>query len=93
MTVYVDDLFVAVAVKADARAVSERNRNRWCHLMADSLEELHAFAQLLGLKRNWFQGDHYDLTPSRRRLAVAKGAQQVSARFLVQVRRKLRGGA
>lgn len=38
----------------------------WCHLVADSLDELHAFAAVLGLKRGWFQEKasypHYDVT-------------------------------
>ena len=35
------------------------------HLMADSLEELHEWAQAIGLKRCWFDSNkkhpHYDL--------------------------------
>ncbi len=27
----------------------------WCHLVADTLPELHAFAQKLGLRQAWFQ--------------------------------------
>lgn len=33
----------------------------WSHLMADTPEELHEFAQAIGLRRDWFQGDHYDI--------------------------------
>jgi hypothetical protein len=53
---------------------------RWSHLQADSLVELHAFAALLGLKREWFQpgsrpeNDHYDVTDSMREKAIALGA-------------------
>ena len=42
----------------------------WCHMATDgSFEELHAFAARLGLRRAWFQRDHYDLPPqgARRR--------------------------
>lgn len=49
-----------------------------CHLSADTLDELHAFALRLGLKRAWFQDHvllpHYDLVPSKRALAVTLGA-------------------
>lgn len=35
------------------------------HLMADTIEELHEFAECLGLKREWFQDHpkhpHYDV--------------------------------
>ncbi len=49
-----------------------------CHLIADSLEELHVIAAKIGLKREWYQpsssGPHYDLTKSRRDLAIKAGA-------------------
>jgi hypothetical protein len=47
------------------------------HLMADDLDELHAFAAELGMKRAWFQDKsvpHYDVSESKRRQAVAMGA-------------------
>jgi predicted kinase len=50
----------------------------WCHMATDgSWEELHAFAARLGLRRAWFQGDHYDLPPHGRDAAVALGAREV----------------
>lgn len=53
-----------------------------CHLLADSLEELHAFARKIGMKRAWFQNDgghpHYDLNQSRRAVAVNKGAIEIT---------------
>lgn len=33
----------------------------WAHMIADNLEELHAMANLIGLKRSWFERDHYDI--------------------------------
>jgi hypothetical protein len=51
----------------------------WCHMATDGeLEELHAFAARLGLRRAWFQRDHYDLPPHGRAVAVALGAEEVS---------------
>jgi hypothetical protein len=57
---------------------------RWTgggHLQADTVEELHAFADRLGLRREWFQAkpgrpenDHYDLTRRGRERAIALGA-------------------
>ena len=52
---------------------------KWAHLWADSEEELHAFAQSIGLQRAWFQADkflnHYDVVPSKWTLAWKQGAQ------------------
>lgn len=61
--------------------------NRWpysevSHLVADTEEELHRFAQAIGLKRFWYQEHeslpHYDLTRGMRARAVAYGAQEIS---------------
>ena len=65
------------------------------HLVSDtSLEELHAFAVALGLRREWLQSGsipHYDLTGAAYRLALAHGAELVSSREIV--RRAVRSGA
>ncbi len=61
-----------------------------CHLLADTEEELHAFAASIGMKRAWFQdGDnhsvpHYDLVASRRKLAVKLGAIEINRHQLVE---------
>ena len=65
----------------------------WCHMATDgSWEELHAFAARLGLRRAWFQGDHYDLPPHGRAAAVALGAEEVGDGELL-LRMAGRGGA
>lgn len=59
-----------------------------CHMTADTLDELHAFARELRLKAEWFQpqkhpiygAPHYDLTPAKREKALALGAIFVSAK-------------
>lgn len=48
-----------------------------CHMFADTLDELHAMADKIGMKRSWFQDKrmpHYDLVASKRKLAVEYGA-------------------
>ena len=59
-----------------------------CHLVADTLEELHAFAGKLQLRRSWFQPHrhipHYDLTARRRAAAIRAGAIEVKARDYVR---------
>ena len=70
MTVYVDD------------AVTLWRGQRWAHLMADTLDELHAFAARLGIPRRAFQdktsGAHYDVTAQLRERAIALGAVVIS---------------
>jgi hypothetical protein len=57
---------------------------RWCHMASDvSFEELHEFAERLGIPRERFQGDHYDLPPWLRASAVALGAEEVPTRELL----------
>ena len=57
---------------------------RWAHLVSDeSYEELHAFAARLGLRREWFQGDHYDVPVEVRDQALTLGAHAVPSAVLV----------
>ncbi|CAN5254865.1 MAG: DUF4031 domain-containing protein [Euzebyales bacterium] len=73
-----------MAVLVD-RAIWRWRGRRWAHLVSDtSYAELHAFAAALGLRRAWFQGDHYDVPEEVRARAVALGAQPVEAAELVQ---------
>lgn len=68
-----------------------------CHMVADTLDELHAMAARLGLRREWFQGDastpHYDLSLERRAQALEFGAVEVDRRELVTILRRLRENA
>lgn len=70
MSVYVDD------------AVHPWRGRRWAHLLADTLEELHRFADALGLPRHAFQdkssGAHYDIDAALRERALALGAIAIS---------------
>ncbi len=66
------------------------------HLVADTLDELHKFAQAMGLKREWFQNHrrhpHYDLTTKRAvSRVILKGAVCVDAEKIVEVAHKLAG--
>jgi len=58
---------------------------RWAHLVSDeSYDELHEFAARLGLRRESFQGDHYDVPDEYRTRAIELGATPVDARDLVR---------
>ncbi len=70
----------------------------WCHLIADTLDELHAMADRVGLLRSWFQKDgstpHYDIGSERiRALAVEAGAVECDRRTFVGHMQRIRGAA
>src|SRR6266568_918702 len=71
--VYVDELSIWVGDKSPS---CFRNKPS-CHMYADSLDELHDMAVKIGLQKYWFQDKkhlpHYDLTPSKRKLAIING--------------------
>ncbi len=56
----------------------------WCHMIADTEEELHAMAERIGMRREWYQGDHYDLRPDARERALAAGALEMSMREMAR---------
>jgi hypothetical protein len=86
MTVYVDDAHIPATI----RNGPARHTSTWCHLFADTQDELHAFAARLGLRRSWFQPGparrdgspspywHYDLTARKRQQALRLGAHAVT---------------
>ena len=74
MAIYVDEIVEHDRVSPAAA----RYGKKWCHLTTDgTVDDLHAFAALLGLRRSWFQDrgvPHYDIVPSVRARALALGA-------------------
>lgn len=88
--ILVDELFDGRAYyhgpsAGQARSVGSRTGHMWCHMTSDTSEfELHDFALRLGLRRSWFDKDHYDLTPNKRVQAIRMGAQAVTVIELVQ---------
>ena len=83
-----------MSVYVDAMMPCIKNKN-WrydqaCHLIADTVGELHLFADRLGLKRSWFQDGtlpHYDLTKGMRLRAVGSGAIEINRDELVALLR------
>lgn len=84
-----------MAVYVDEAIWAWRGR-KWCHLLADDIDELHRFAAALGLNRLSYQGPpktavpHYDLTAYERRRAIAKGANASDRAAIVAVARNAR---
>ena len=81
MTVYVDDAYITARVRSGRLT----HDSRWCHMTADTTEELVAFAVSLGLQAKYIQyrgtwKEHFDVTEPKRRLAVSKGAVEVNYR-------------
>lgn len=76
--VFVDNMRTGATVKND---VTGKNvSGSWSHLTADTDEELHKFAHMIGLRRDYHQPSppssrsHYDVTETKRRVAIRLGA-------------------
>lgn len=88
MSIYVDPL-------RDYQAITGQGLpGLWCHMLTGSdLEELHLFAEQIGISRRRFQPHprhpHYDLNPSARQIAVVLGAIELSTRELFHLLRSL----
>jgi hypothetical protein len=80
MTVYIDDMY--------RYSVGEFRGMRMSHMIADSDDELHAVAMVIGMKAEWFQGDHYDVPLPRRALAIEAGAVEITYRQAGAMRRR-----
>lgn len=64
-----------------------------CHMVADSIEELHEMADQIGINRKWFQNKnkrhpHYDISKSKRGLAVRHGAIETDEFEILKVLRR-----
>lgn len=58
------------------------------HMLADTVDELHAMADRVGMKRKWFQDHgtpHYDICQAKRALAIAAGAAVADRRKVVEL--------
>jgi uncharacterized protein DUF4031 len=85
-----------MAVYVDDSRIRWRGRE-WSHLIADTTEELHAFATRLGLERAWCHRtparpwkDHYDLPEGKRQVAIHQGARPITSREAAQMLRAKR---
>jgi hypothetical protein len=84
MAVYVDSM------KADF------GNMKMCHMMADTSEELLAMADEIKVSRRWIQypgthREHFDISMSKRALAVKAGAIEVKMRDIGMLMRKKSG--
>jgi hypothetical protein len=73
VTVYVDDM------KAEYHPPHRKGlKYILCHMIADTEEELHTMAHKIGVARKWYQGDHYDITLSKKAVAIKLGAKEIT---------------
>ena len=89
MSVYVDPIL------RDGGSSATFKWPRSCHMYADTLEELHAMAIAIGMKRAWFQNregglPHYDLVPLKRLRALELGAIEHTREEMVAFLRRRR---
>lgn len=84
MTCYVDDMW--------RMRLGWLGQKRMSHMIADTEEELHAMAVQIGLKREWYQGDHYDVSKKLRGVAIHYGAKPVTVRQMAAMRSLRRRG-
>lgn len=80
MTVYIDDLY--------RYAIGRFRGMNMSHMIADSEAELHAMVARIGMKREWYQSDHYDVPLPRREQALIFGAVAVTWRQCGAMRRR-----
>lgn len=66
-----------------------------CHMLADTTEELLEMADKIGVDRKWLQrpgqlGEHFDICKSKRELAIAAGAKEVTMQGVMDLMRRKR---
>lgn len=80
-----------ILVDSPRKYVTKLKSSYWFHVVSTvGSDELHEFAQKLGLSRSWFQSsaegtasaDHYDAHKNRHGRAIALGAALVTTREL-----------
>lgn len=77
MSVYVD-------IMMDCLLNQNWHYSQSCHMIADTEQELVAFAKQIGLKPEWIQRKrllHFDLTASKRMVAIKKGAIELERKM------------
>jgi Protein of unknown function (DUF4031) len=69
-------------------------RMKMFHMSSPNMDELHRMADLIGVKRKWFQEHykgtdfyhpHYDVCKSKKELAIMLGATEINDRELIKI--------
>lgn len=75
-----------------ARAGVKNPRVTYAHMVADTIQELHAFAKQIGIKPHFFHrspaAHHYDINATQQYKAINAGAQLVTSREILKIGKK-----
>jgi hypothetical protein len=66
------------------------------HMLADTLDELLAMADQVGLRRQWLHADpvpHFDISQAKRKAAIDAGAIEIGRRQTAALMARLREGS
>ncbi|MCD6252424.1 MAG: DUF4031 domain-containing protein [Psychrobacter sp.] len=67
---------------------------KWCHMLADTLQELHDFAAWIDVDKRLFHRNasypHYDITVQMREIAIAHGAIPADRKKIIECAKKLK---
>ena len=67
---------------------------KWCHMLADTLQELHDFAALIEVDKRLFHRNasypHYDVTVQMREIAIEYGAIPAGRKKIIECAKKLK---
>lgn len=77
--VYVDDMYKS--------SMGQFGRMKMSHMIADTTEELLEMCDKIGVNKKWIQEkgtrlEHFDISMSKRELAIANGAKAITMREL-----------
>lgn len=68
----------------------DKPKNGWCHLVGDTIPNLHEFAKSVNIKKCWFENKrgknrpHYDVREIRLQEMLDAGAKLVSSKEVVE---------
>jgi len=82
-----------MAIYVDNVRIPHRGK-LWCHMVADTLEELHNFARKLNIPRQGFHVEasypHYDITVELREEALLLGAMMGNRKQIIRCAKQLK---
>jgi len=68
--------------------IDTKRKDGFCHMVSDSIDELHEFAESIGIKKCWYENKrgknqpHYDIRGQSIIKALSSGAKLVPRREL-----------